>query len=92
MICSIAAEREDSFFIVFWKRIIILDKLNAMLCRFSYDLNKKVEQTVCLIVGELNSKLGHMDAAKKFLFTSKTNGGGDQDIVRLAEDRLAEIE
>jgi len=56
-----------------------------------YNLSKKVEQSVCLIVGELNYKLENIEEAKKFFFIAKSNEGGDTDVEYLADDRLSEI-
>lgn len=54
-------------------------------------LDKKVEQTICMIIGELSYKLGNTDEGKKFLFAAKTNRDGAAVLSNLAEDRLLEI-
>ena len=54
-------------------------------------LAPKVEQSICLILGELNHKLGNDKEAQEFFFTAKQNNGNDLDVKNLAEARLAEL-
>jgi len=54
-------------------------------------LDKKTEQTICMIAGELSYKLGEENEGKKLLFAAKTNREGAALISNLAEDRLMEI-
>jgi len=54
-------------------------------------LDKKTEQAVCLIIGELSYKLGDEGNARKFLFSAKTNTDGNTVLANLADDRLMEL-
>ena len=54
-------------------------------------LDKKTEQAICMIAGELSYKLGNESEGKKLLFTAKTNRDGAAMLSNLAEDRLLEI-
>ena len=54
-------------------------------------VDKKTEQAMCLIIGELSYKIGDMANAKKFLFAAKTNREGGAILTNLAEDRLMDI-
>jgi uncharacterized protein (DUF2225 family) len=54
-------------------------------------IEKKTEQSVCLIIGELSYKLGDIANAKKFLFAVKTSKEGNAAIEAFADDRLIEI-
>jgi len=54
-------------------------------------LDKKTEQAVCIIVGELCYKMGDINNAKKFFFSAKTNREGAAVMTNLAEDRLIDI-
>jgi len=54
-------------------------------------LEKKAEQSVCLIIGELSYKLGDETNAKKFLFMVKTCKEGNAALEALADDRLVEM-
>jgi len=54
-------------------------------------LDKKTDQAICMIAGELSYKLGDENEGKKLLFSAKTNREGAALISNLAEDRLMEI-
>jgi len=54
-------------------------------------MEKKTEQSVCLIIGELSFKLGDIENAKKFLFAVKTSKESNAAIEAFADDRLIEI-
>ena len=54
-------------------------------------LEKKTEQSVSLIIGELSYKLGDEINAKKFLFAVKTCKDGNAALESLADDRLIEM-
>ena len=54
-------------------------------------LDKKTEQAVCQIIGELSFRTGDYANAKKFFFAVKTNEEGSPALVKLADDRLIDI-
>jgi len=54
-------------------------------------LDKKTEQAVCQIIGELSYKTGDENNARKFFFSAKTNPEGNTVMANLAEDRLLDI-
>lgn len=49
------------------------------------------DQQLCLVIGELNLKLGHVKEAKDFFFKAKVNRAGAPLLKRQAEDRLFDI-
>ena len=54
-------------------------------------MNKKSEQALCMILGELNFRLGNEENAKRFFFEVRTNTEGDKNLTNKAEDRLFDI-
>ena len=54
-------------------------------------LNAKTEQSVLLMIAELNYRLGNEEEAKKYFFMTKSKKTGNLDVENFAEDRLYEI-
>ena len=55
------------------------------------NLDKKNEQRVCIIIGELSFKLGDMAKAREYYYLAKVNKEGVRQLSEMADDRLGDI-